>query len=130
MLDADILANGKSWSVSSSAQGNPCSWQFANPQFRVFAKLPQAPSASQSATGSCAVCIAPVGERVELEGVRGVPASLGDVVMRNSPGILYLVLLAIAGSSEARYIFGNRRLFEEGTLLILIALSSCSIVRV
>ena len=24
MLDADILANGKSWSVSSFAQGNPC----------------------------------------------------------------------------------------------------------
>ena len=50
--------------------------------------------------------------------------------MSKLPGIVYLVLLAIVGSCRARYIFGDRRLFDEGTLLMSHARSSCSIVRV
>ena len=34
--------------------------------------------------------------------------------MRNTPGILCLVVLALADLSRARYILGDRRLFEEG----------------
>ena len=130
MLDADIPneREGNSVALGDMRIRSHGSWPICN--YRTRASLLDSPlvclfTYNFALDRSCRACAKVLLERVQTAG-----ASLRNVVMRNTPGIFCLVVLALADSSRARYILGDRRLFAEGMRFMSEASSSCYIVRV